>query len=595
MRQKVIDLFTEALETLRSRGVLQVESLPRFTVDAPKNPEHGDFAVNAALVLAKPARQKPRDLAQAIIDALDDSGGIVEGTEIAGPGFINVRLSSRLWQGVIGDIEAAGARFGCGEPGSRGHINVEYVSANPTGPLHVGHGRGAVVGDALTRLLAAAGYQVTREYYINDHGNQVDTLARSLHLRYQELHGRSVEFPTDAYPAEYVRDIARTLVDAHGDRFLDAEPDAWMDLFRQQGMQANLDSIQADLQALGVVFDVWTRESSLHASGEVRGVVEVLAAQGNSYLAERSEAVGDKVRREESKAAKHAGAQQGGTFARLSAFGDSDDRIVLRSDGRPVYLTADLAYHRAKLHRGYDLCIDVFGADHFSHTNTLKAGLAAMGEDPARLEFVLTQIVRLIRGGEEVRISKRAGNIELLSDLMAAAGHDATRFFFLMRAPGAQFDFDLDVAASRGLDNPVFYVQYGHARVCAVFRRATDSGVKYKGYDADTAACLTLPEELGLLRKMAAYGDIIASSAESREPHRVVYYIEDLIRDFHAYYTRYKRTERILSDDTQKTQARLGLVNALRQVLRNALEVLGVAAPEQMDAVVQDEDQEVTG
>jgi arginyl-tRNA synthetase len=589
MRQQVQQIFVRTIERLRASGALAIEQLPAIAIETPKVAEHGDYACNAALVLAKAARQKPRAIADQIVAQLDDPQKLIEQTTIAGPGFINVRLADRVWRSVIGEVETQQQRFGWAAPTGK-RVNVEYVSANPTGPLHVGHGRGAVVGDALTRLLRAAGHEVTREYYINDHGNQVDTLARSLHLRYQELQGRSVVFPENAYPGEYVRDIARALVDEFGPRFLDAPEGEWLDLFRQRGIAANLAGIQRDLAALGVEFDLWSRESELHASGAVARLVEALTAHGATYVADASAAAGDKVRRQESKAAQHAEGQQGGTFARLSQYGDSDDRIVLRRDGRPVYLTSDLAYHLVKFERGYGTLIDIFGADHFSHTKTLLAGLRALGQDAERQEFVLTQIVRLMRGGHEVRLSKRAGNIELLSDLMAAVGPDAARFFFLLRAPTAQFDFDLDVAAQRNLDNPVFYAQYGHARICAVFRKAEQSGVGYRGFDAATMEQLRLPEELRMLRGMAGFADAVVEAAENREPHRLVYFVDGLIRDFHAYYTKYKKTERILADDPAVTQARLGLVNALRQVVRNALDLLGVQAPEQMEPLPQEEE-----
>lgn len=589
MRQVVQKIIAASIEKLSREGSLSIDKMPEFAIDAPKNPKHGDFAVNVAMLLAKPARRNPRDLAQAIVDAIEDPEAALQEVTVAGPGFINLRLNPSLWQQVIAVVERKGRYFGHARKHSKAHVNIEFVSANPTGPLHVGHGRGAVVGDALARLLEAAGHPVTREYYVNDHGNQVDVLARSIHLRYQELFGRQVEFPADAYPADYVKQIAEVLREEFGDLYLDAAEEQWLGLFRERGMEINLHGIKADLEKFGIKICEWSAESDLHASGAVRAVVNDLAAEDLVYKAQVSKAAGEKVRREGSKAAQHSDAQMGGTFARLSQFGDSDDRILLRSDGRPVYLTADLAYHRDKLKRGYELCIDVMGADHFSHSLTIKAGLAALGERVDRVEFVLTQIVRLLRNGQEVRISKRAGNIELLSDLALAVGVDAARFFFLLRAPNAQFDFDLDVAATRSLDNPVFYVQYGHARICAIFRRAEKEGQAYQGFDAQTMAALTLPEELALLRKIASFSELIEAAAQSREPHRVVYFVQDLIRDFHSYYSRYRKTERVVSDDKIMTQARLGLLSALRQTIANGLTLLGVSAPERMDPVAESE------
>ena len=592
MRQVAKNIIIKSLERMREQGQISIDEWPNFSVDLSKNPEHGDFAVNVAMMLAKPLRRKPRDIAEDIVAAIDDSQGFLSDVHIAGPGFINLRMSPELWQQVIDKVEKLGRAYGHAKQNSKGHVNIEFISANPTGPLHVGHGRGAVVGDALARLLAAAGFQVTREYYVNDHGNQVDILARSIHLRYQELFGRAIDFPKDAYPADYVRDIAKKMRDEHGDQFLDADESKWLGLFRERGMEINLLGIKQVLKSLDISIDEWSAESDLHASGAVRAVVNDLAAQDLIYKAAQSEAEVDKVRRQSSKAAQHSTAQHGGTFARLSKFGDSDDRILLRSDGSPVYLTADLAYHRDKLKRGYDLCIDVMGADHFSHTKTLKAGTLALGEESERLEFVLTQIVRLMRDGQELRISKRAGNIELLSDLTKTVGTDATRFFFLLRAPNAQFDFDLDVAASKSIENPVYYVQYGHARICAIFRRAEAEQHRYKGFDAETMQALTLPEELALLRKIASFAEIIQAAAKRREPHQIVYYITELIKEFHSYYTRYRNSERVVSDDKIKTQARLGLLNALRQTIRNGLDLLGVSAPEQMQSLQREDDQD---
>ncbi len=589
MRQIVKNIIIDSIEKLRAQGEMSLDTLPRFSVDLSKNPAHGDFAVNVAMLLAKALKKKPRDIAAQIVEAIEDTQGLIDEVQIAGPGFINLRLSPLLWQQVISSVERQNDKYGHAAQNSKEHVNIEFVSANPTGPLHVGHGRGAVVGDALARLLSAAGHQVTREYYVNDHGNQVDILARSIHLRYQELFGREISFPENAYPAAYVKDIAKKMRDEFGDRFLDADESEWLGLFRERGMEINLDGIKRDLAALDIHIDEWSAESDLHASGAVRAVVNDLAANHLIYKAAQSEAAGEKVRRQDSKAAQHSAEQRGGTFARFSKFGDSDDRILLRSDGRPVYLSADLAYHRDKLKRGYDRCIDVMGADHFAHSKTLTAGLSALGEKSERLEFVLTQIVRLMRDGKELRISKRAGTIELLSDLVGTVGKDATRFFFLLRAPNAQFDFDLDVAASQSIDNPVYYVQYGHARVCAIFRRAEAEGHHYKGFDVETMRALTLPEELALLRKIASFGELIQSAAARREPHQIVYYVNDLIKDFHSYYTRYRGSERVVSDDAVKTQARLGLLGALRQTIRNGLDLLGVSAPEQMQSLQDSE------
>ncbi len=585
MKQLVEAVVEKTLQALREQGTLTLAAMPAFSVDAPKNPEHGDYAVNVAMTLAKAEKKKPRDIAQAIVDHLVDDEGAVASVQIAGPGFLNFRLSDRVIQRTAREVLAAGERFGWRREKSGKRVLVEFVSANPTGPLHLGHARGAYVGDAVARLLTAAGHDVTREFYVNDFGKQVETLGRSVHARYRELFGEKVSLDKGEYPADYVIDIAKTLRGEDGDRWLGKAPEEWMPRCVEIGIRENLKAVKATLETLDIRFDVWASEAALHEAGKPLAIVDEYRAAGKTYVAERARGSEDKERREGSKAAHYAEQQKGGTFLETSALGDEEDRVILRHDGTPVYLTADLAYHREKFERGFDRIIDVWGADHAGHVPRIRAGMRALGLDDKKLEFLLVQIVRLLRNGEEVRISKRSGELYELKEFVDEVGKDVARFVFLMRSPNAQFDFDLEVTQQQSSQNPVFYVQYGHARTVNVMKKAEEKGVPFVGPGALTDAqlsTLVLPEERTILKKLAAFPDVVAGAADALEPHRVLYYAQDLIGDFHAYFTKYKHSERIVSDDESKTQGRLAMVAALRQTLKNALGILGIEAPDHM-------------
>lgn len=593
MRPIVSEIIQRTLEYLKGQGDLSFEEMPAFAVEAPKNAAHGDFAVNVAMMLAKPERKKPRDIAQLIVDGLQDPDKAVSQVEIAGPGFLNFRLSDHTIQNVARDVLRQGEQFGRRKTPTGKRVMVEFVSANPTGPLHLGHARGAYMGDALARLLDAAGHEVTREFYINDHGNQIETLGRTVYKRYLELLGQTIELAPGEYPAAYVIDIAKALLNEDGDKWLEQEESAWLPRCIEIGIRENLREIRETLERLNISHDVWFSERSLHESGKVLEVVDAYRNLNKTYEAEQARGTDEKVRREGSKAAAFTGRQLGGTFLETSAYGDDEDRVILRQDGTAVYLTADLAYHKDKYDRGYDRMIDVWGADHAGHVPRIRAGMQALGLDSEKLDFVLVQIVRLMRDGEEVRFSKRSGQVYRLDEFADEVGHDAVRFVFLMRGATAQFDFDLNLIREQSNQNPVFYLQYGHARTVNVMRRAEESGAAFVGVDKledkhlDT---LVLPEERTILKKISTFPELVSGAADALEPHRVLYYCQDLISDFHGYFTKYRHTERIVSDDVAKTQGRLAMVAALRMTLKNALGLIGIHAPDYMEPPKEDED-----
>ena len=592
MRQKVFALIDATLAALKASGTLKLEQVPGYAIEVPKNPEHGDWSCNVAMVMSKAAGKKPGDIADAIIANLVDKDGIVTKVERAGPGFLNFRLKDTVFQTVARDVLRAGESFGRQPAKSSGkRVQVEFVSANPTGPVHIGHARGAFMGDALARLLDAAGHDVTREFYINDYGKQVETLGRTVHKRYRQLFGHQVELVEGEYPAAYVIDIAKTWREEVGERYLTAPESEWLPEAMAVGIRENLKAIRATLEMAGIRHDVFFSEESLHASNKVRSIVDVYRERGATYEATEARRKDAKVRSEDSKAAQYSDRQRGGTFLMTTQLKDDEDRIILRHDGTPVYLTADLAYHKEKFDRGFDLLIDVFGADHAGHVPRIEAGMHLLGFDIKKLKFVLVQIVRITRGGEEVKVSKRKGTVFELADLIEEAGADACRFLFLMKTANAQFDFDLDAVREQKSTNPVFYFQYGHARCAAILRKAEEKGQSFVGVDRVTdaqLARLVLPEEKVMLQKMSRLPDVVQSAAANLEPHHVLYFCQELISDFHSYYTRYK-SDPIISADTEKTQGRLAMVAALKQVLRAAFGILGIQAPEVMEAPEEEE------
>lgn len=591
VRDRVIELFRQALARGAADGRWPA-SEAGFAVDAPRDPKHGDFAVNAAMVLAKGAGKPPRELAQQIVDAVKalDPAGDLAALEIAGPGFINVRVAPDLWLRALERAVVEGADYGRTRVGEGKKVIVEYVSANPTGPMHVGHGRNAVTGDGVQSLLRWAGFDVTREYYVNDYGAQVQTLARSVHLRYQEAQGRSITFPPKAYPGEYVKDIAAQLVAEFGPKYLDAPEPEWLALFRDRAVQHVLGMIREDLGAIRISFDRWSSEKALYESGTVERFVKFLEEKDLVYVGKLPPPKSKKGAAPAPAPAAQGVDEEGMaatddlTLFRSSNFGDEVDRPVKKADGTPTYFCADIAYHWDKRQRAENL-VDVLGADHGGYVPRLHAALQALGGKKTDLHVVLIQMVNLLRGGEAVKMGKRAGTVVWLREVLDEVGVDAARFIFLTRRSDAPLDFDVELAKKATLDNPVFYVQYGHARLAAIFARAREAGAGVPDFDLDAARTLSSPEEQDLIRRIAAFPDMLAGAALAYEPHRVAFYLQETIAAFHSWYTQGKRTgERVIGTDARKTAARLFLCRALKQVLANGLAVLGVSAPERMES-----------
>jgi arginyl-tRNA synthetase len=587
MRQHVVDIVRAALARGASAGRWPaLESA--FTVEPPRDPRHGDFAVNAAMVLAKPAGRPPRELAQGIVEEIRavDGGRSIEAIDIAGPGFVNLKLRPEVWLAGLAEVDRQGDRFGRTEVGKGKRVNVEFVSANPTGPMHVGHGRNAVTGDAVASLLDWSGHAVTREYYVNDFGAQVQTLARSVHLRYQELLGRTVVMPPSSYPGAYVVDIARSLQEEFGPRFLDAPETEWLDLFRDRAVAHVLGMIRSDLGAVDITFDVWSSEKKLYDSGTVQRFLQELEAKDLVYWGKLPP---PKSRKGQALPVAGAENEEGLTESedlllfRSSRHGDEVDRPVKKADGTPTYFCADIAYHWDKLQRA-DQLVDVLGADHGGYVPRLHAALEALGGSRDDLHVVLIQMVNLTRGGEAVKMSKRAGTVVSLQEVVDEVGRDATRFIFLTRRGDAQLDFDLELAKRQTLDNPVFYVQYGHARLARILEKAAEAGAAAR-FDLATLSVLTAPEEMDLVKRILSFPDLVAGAALAWEPHRVAYWLQETIGAFHSYYTQGKKSgERFIGSDPVKTAARLAMARALKQALANGLAVLGVSAPERMES-----------
>ncbi len=552
MKDQLRQAIKAALQQCCTDKTLSSEvSLDEIQLEIPKNPEHGDFSTNLALTLAKPERKAPRKIAEILVAALQGNS-LCDKIEIAGPGFINFRLAATCWYNVLDQIADQGNKYGFSNIGNGTKIQVEFVSANPTGPLHIGHGRGAVVGDAVAAVLQAAGFDVQREYYINDAGNQILTLGRSILLRLRELQGVAIEFPEDGYQAGYVVELAAKYRSEQGELTDVSETEA-IELCARFGIAEVLKWIETDLQAFGIHFDHWYSEKSLYDRGMVDQELKKLAEKGLSF--EQDDAL----------------------WLRTTDFGDDKDRVLIKSDGSYTYFASDVAYHMEKFDRGFDRVIDVWGADHHGYIPRMKAMLAGLGHSPDDLEVLLIQMVNLLRDGKPYIMGKRSGNFITLKEVVDEVGRDACRFFFLMRRCDSQLDFDLELAKQQSSDNPVFYVQYAHARICSINRNAADSGLEQPSGSVDYQR-LELTEELALVKQLARFPETVVGAALSYEPHRIIFYLQDLAAQFHSYYNRH----RVLVDDPETSRARLALVNAVRTVLANALQLLGLSAPERM-------------
>lgn len=531
-------------------GMVKEGALPEVQLTVPPKKEFGDFATNFAMQSARSLRCNPRLLAQYITEHL--VCGYVERAEIAGPGFINFYLKPDWLYDMLGQIVEAGESYGNLPKASGEKIQVEYVSANPTGPLHVGHGRGAAVGSALSNLLKAAGYQVEQEYYINDAGNQMNNLARSVNARYLELLGQPCNFPEDGYHGHDIIETARRILDKYGDRFLKLSEAERLEEFKIIAYQEKLAALKEDLERFNVRFDVWFSEKTLHDADKIKEACDQLLANGSMYE------------------------QDGALWLRSTRFGDDKDRVVIRDNGVPTYFAADIAYHANKFNRGFDRVINLWGADHHGYIARMKAAMQCMGFRPEQLEILVLQMVRLLRDGQEVKMSKRTGQSVTLNELIEEVGTDAARFFFIMRSVDSQLDFDLDLAKKKSNDNPVFYVQYAHARICSIIRQVAEAGIPVAG--RGDYRLLTEPVEVDLIKKLGEYPDMLALAAAERAVQQVAHYVYDLAGLFHTAYNQC----RILGVNAELQQARLALVTAVGHVIRHALGILGVSAPEKM-------------
>ena len=554
MKHKIIDLIAAAARKAHEAGALASDDFPPVALEEPKIGQHGDFATNFGMLSAKAQKMAPRRIAQAIVDHLEDTDNLLERVEIAGPGFINFFVAPQAWAPWVEQVLNQGNAYGACNLGRGKKVQVEFVSANPTGPLHVGHGRGAAVGDSVANILSLCGYDVQREYYINDSGRQIQTLGRSVLLRAKELLGQSVAFPEECYQGDYIRDLARAIIETKGEDFIDGDEAEVVEACARYAAAANIAAIREVLHAFGIDFEHWFSEQSLYDSGRVAQILDQMKTSGQVYF------------------------QDDAWWFKSSAYGDEKDRVVIRSNGQTTYFASDIAYHQDKYARGFEKVIDVWGADHHGYIPRMTAAVVAGGQKPDQFQVILVQLVNLLRGGQPVAMGKRSGEFVTLKDVIDEVGRDAARFIFLTRDYASPLDFDLEVAKQKNNDNPVYYVQYVHARIASILRKAADQGIGPVAWRASAATLLTAPEEIQLIKAMVRYGEILALAAETLAPHRVTFYLIELAALFHAYYNKH----RVLEGDTGQTHARLCLILAVQMVIRNGLTLLGVSAPEQM-------------
>ncbi len=549
MKEALSNIVYNALIEAREKGELKIEEEPLIVLEIPKDQTKGDISATCAMTIASLEKRNPRDIAQIIVKHIKDETGIIEKTDIAGPGFINFFLKDEYYHKLLKQIDKEGKNYCRVEIGKGEKVQVEFVSANPTGPLHVGHGRGAAVGDALSNLLAATGYDVSREFYINDAGRQVYTLGESVRLRVDELHGEKIDFPDDYYKGEYIKEIAKDYIKKV------EEKDVLLGTYQEFACDAMLKDIKKDLKDFGIEFDIWFSENKeLHDKGLVRGAIPELKKKG--YIFEKD----------------------GAKWFKTTELGDDKDRVLIKADGESTYFASDVAYHKNKMDRGFSKIINVWGADHHGYEGRVRAALKAFGYDEHSLKIIFIQLVKLLRGGVQVAMGKREGEFVTLRQVMDEVGTDAARFFFLMRRHDSHLDFDLELAKKQSSENPVYYVQYAHARLCSVERQAEERGIKIPDADSVDFGLLKLPEEKNIMKQLALYPITIEGAARALEPHRITFYLQNLAGLLHNYYFHH----RIITDDKPLTDARLVLMKGVRQVIKNALGILGITAPEKM-------------
>lgn len=544
--------ITQGLEKAKDAGKISFLEAPAFIMEVPNDKAHGDFASNVALMLTKQAKMKPRDIAQVIVDSLDLTMGLIERVEIAGPGFINFYLKKQWVYDILPIVEAEDTKFGFSNAGGGKKVQVEFVSANPTGLLHMGNARGGALGDSLSNLLKMAGYEVSKEYYINDAGNQIVKLGKSLEARYYQALGQvDYPFPEDGYHGADITETAEKIISEVGDLYLSLPEDERLEKMIATALTEKITGIKKGLSAFGVLYDEWFSELSLHESGAIDEVLAILKEREMVYE------------------------KEGALWLKTTSFGDEKDEVLVRSNGIPTYFAADIAYHKNKFDRGFDWVINIWGADHHGHVARLKGAMNALGYDGEKLTIILMQLVRLYQNNEIVKMSKRTGQFVTLEELIEEVGKDAARYFFVMRNPDSHLDFDMDLAKAQSSDNPVYYVQYAHARICSILS-ATGQELPKAG-EIDLSV-LVKPAELDLLRKIADLPSEIAQAAEELAPYRMARYATDLATMFHSFYN----SCRVLTDDEPLKEARIVLVNATRISLRNVLVLLGITAPERM-------------
>ena len=554
MKEKIKNIISDAISLAHQNNKLPSTEFSEIEVEVPKIASHGDFSTNIAMVTASVQKMPPRSIAKAILESIEDPNRILAETEIAGPGFINFFIKTEAWHAVLRKIHQEDVDCGASNIGKGKKIQVEFVSSNPTGPLHVGHGRGAAVGDSVANILRCCGYDVQKEYYINDSGRQINTLGKSVYLRYLELLGEDIQFPQECYQGDYIRDYAKEIIDREKKALLDQDEAQSILFCARFAAERIIKEIRKDLFDFGVEFDNWFSEQSLYDSGKVDAVVESFKKKHIIYE------------------------KEGALWFKTSDFGDEKDRVVVRSNGQTTYFASDIAYHTDKFERGFDRIIDVWGADHHGYIPRVASAIEASGLSRDRFNVILVQLVNLLREGEPVAMSTRAGEFVTLNEVVKEVGRDAARFIFLTRHYDSPLDFDLELAKKKTNDNPVFYVQYVHARISSILRKGRERGISEFDWDDAATPMLQEPEELHLIKTMDRYPEVVEDTAKYMEPHRITFYLMELASCFHAYYNKH----RVLSDDPLLSNARLCLVLAVRKIIRNGLALLGVSAPDRM-------------
>ncbi len=553
MKKRLARLLEESINTCIEKELLKKTDIPFIEVELPREGSHGDYASNIAMVFASSQKEAPRKIAERIVENVHDSGLLLDKIEIAGPGFINFFIKNGVWSTLLEEVDTLGDRYGNSDIGKSSRVQVEFVSANPTGPLHIGHARGAVIGDTIANILQASGFSVSREYYINDAGNQMNMLGESVYYRYLELTGEDILFPDDCYQGRYITELAGEIYVKFGDKFRSAKVEA-VPFMTKYAADSILEGIKNDLEILGVTFDRYFSEKELYINDGVAKILQKLRGEGFIYE------------------------EDGTLWFKTENCGDEKDRVVVRGNGEPTYFAADIAYHQDKYSRGFDKVINVWGADHHGYIPRMQAGIQALGRKKEDLEIVLVQLVNLLRDDVPVPMSTRAGEFVTTREVTDEVGKDAARYNFLMRRSNSHLDFDLELAKAQSSENPVYYVQYAHARISSIMRIAMEQGHRVPAYDDIKPDLLSTPEEHELAKLIDAFPEIIEGSAKTLEPHRIPYYINDLASTFHSFYNKHK----VVSDNAELTKARLFLIKTTATVIRNALKLLGVSAPERM-------------